>query len=323
MTIIYMCVQTFRFYVSSLQKKLCFVDNRQLISDYIKKTFDECSAHVVRHVFEICRINSLLNSDLKPVASFEALLSSLSTFSCLNRDSLMEYISILSDNQDPYLLSDGNSVNPKYSLDVPKLLRKICQENIFWFIGERYGKHAKRIYRLLLDKPYMEQKHISDFSMVPFKETKAILYQLYLDSIVDCKQIIRTPDANPLSSIFLFSANFGLSVSIILEYAKAFAGKIIDRRISLNDKIKTLLQKNIKICSEFDMENVPITSTMRCILSNDKKIQYLSESEKSQLSSFHGSISQYIFNLYLRLDFSEINIAQVILVLDTFQKVST
>ncbi|KAF0987131.1 hypothetical protein HZS_7367 [Henneguya salminicola] len=122
------------------------------------------------------------------------IFNNLPTIPMLDIESLRSYITIFLDDSNSFLLSNKNYITPCYmiglsfrsNIDNLKLLTKICEENICWVVSERYGIYSKRIYRLLLDKTYLEQKQVSDLSMVPFKETKEILYRMYSDLVVDC-----------------------------------------------------------------------------------------------------------------------------------------
>uniref|UniRef100_A0A6G3MEG3 DNA-directed RNA polymerase III subunit RPC3 n=1 Tax=Henneguya salminicola TaxID=69463 RepID=A0A6G3MEG3_HENSL len=240
------------------------------------------------------------------------IFNNLPTIPMLDIESLRSYITIFLDDSNSFLLSNKNYITPCYMIDNLKLLTKICEENICWVVSERYGIYSKRIYRLLLDKTYLEQKQVSDLSMVPFKETKEILYRMYSDLVVDCNQIIRTPDANPLSSLYLFTVNFNQSISVVLEFAKSVIGKIIDRRIAVMKDIRNLLHKNTKISSEYNIDDL-CRSILKSVINNEKVVKYLNELELMELLKLHNSISQ--------LDYSEINVSRVLLVLDKYNNV--
>ncbi|KAF0987132.1 hypothetical protein HZS_7368 [Henneguya salminicola] len=134
------------------------------------------------------------------------------------------------------------------------------------------------------------------------------------------QQIIRTPDANPLSSLYLFTVNFNQSISVVLEFAKSVIGKIIDRRIAVMKdirysekiKIRNLLHKNTKISSEYNIDDL-CRSILKSVINNEKVVKYLNELELMELLKLHNSISQ--------LDYSEINVSRVLLVLDKYNNV--
>lgn len=48
----------------------------------------------------------------------------------------------------------------------------------------RFGSRCARIFRLVLQKKYLEQKQVEDFAMIPAKEAKDMLYKMLSENFI-------------------------------------------------------------------------------------------------------------------------------------------
>lgn len=51
-------------------------------------------------------------------------------------------------------------------------------------IRERFGSKPLRLFKLLLQKEYLEQKQVSEMALIPNKESKEMLYSLLAENLV-------------------------------------------------------------------------------------------------------------------------------------------
>lgn len=52
-------------------------------------------------------------------------------------------------------------------------------------ILERYGAISKRLFRLLLDKKFLDQKHLAQIAMIPVDQAREKLYRMMGDGFAN------------------------------------------------------------------------------------------------------------------------------------------
>lgn len=112
---------------------------------------------------------------------------------------------------------------------------------------ERFGYQSARIVELLQCKNYLEQQKISDMAILPAKEGRERLYDLYQHHWVDYMEVSKRGDFNPANTFYfwtlsreklvesLLDAQYGTVYNLRCRYLKEMAdGKSL---LDFSDKI--------------------------------------------------------------------------------------
>ncbi|CAM9639940.1 unnamed protein product [Chrysoparadoxa australica] len=93
----------------------------------------------------------------------------------------------------------------QYQLDIGHHMMLLRRKSLHSMLVERYGDGGARIFQVLLEKKYLEQGTISESCMMPPKECREKLYQLYRDRFVSLQEVSKRGDHNPSTTIYLWS----------------------------------------------------------------------------------------------------------------------
>lgn len=82
-------------------------------------------------------------------------------------------------------------------------------------ILEKLGTYCLRIFRILRDKKLMEQKQVSEYAMIPIKETRDALYKMLKAGFVKIQEVAKSPEYHPNRSYYLWYADMSEIVKML------------------------------------------------------------------------------------------------------------
>ena len=136
---------------------------------------------------------------------------------------------------------------PCYMVNKAAVLTAVRRSLIHAIAEERFGYQSARIVELLQRKTYLEQQKISDMAILPAKEGRERLYELYRNHWVDYVEVSKRGDFNPSSTYFFWT----LSVDKLIEnLLNAQYGAVYNLRCRYLKEVadgKTLLDFSHKI----------------------------------------------------------------------------
>ncbi|XP_065315021.1 DNA-directed RNA polymerase III subunit RPC3-like isoform X3 [Gordionus sp. m RMFG-2023] len=100
-----------------------------------------------------------------------------------------------------YKLTDSS-----YKFYMDKSIHDIYAEFIFYFIKNKYGSKAARIYNLIKHKKACEQKKIEELAMMPPKEVKENVYTILNTGLINIQEVSKGTDFAPSRTFYLFKA---------------------------------------------------------------------------------------------------------------------
>lgn len=125
--------------------------------------------------------------------------------------------------------------SPHYLVNKAAILQAVRRRLIHAIAEERFGYQSARIVELLQCKNYLEQQKISDMAILPAKEGRERLYDLYQNQWVDYVEISKRGDFNPSNTYFfwtlsteklidnLLNAQYGTVYNLRCRYMKEIA----------------------------------------------------------------------------------------------------
>ena len=95
--------------------------------------------------------------------------------------------------------------SPHYLVNKTAILQAVRRRLIHAIAEERFGYQSARIVELLQCKNYLEQQKISDMAILPAKEGRERLYELFQHQWVDYMEVSKRGDFNPSHTYFFWT----------------------------------------------------------------------------------------------------------------------
>ncbi|KAL1427525.1 hypothetical protein MTO96_017233 [Rhipicephalus appendiculatus] len=173
-------------------------------------------------------------------------------------------------------------------------------------VQDRFGAKSCRIFRLLLQKKYLEQKQIEELAMITARDAKEMTYKMFEEKFVLAQELPRTPDYAPSRMIYLFHVDIPQLSRQVLEWCYKAMSNMMLRRMHVTEEQKRLLDKKQRV----DL----ILSTMRPENSSPEQIAEVKEMvtppERRQLA--------YVRHVTSNIGLGEVQLDKTILVLQLY-----
>lgn len=77
------------------------------------------------------------------------------------------------------------SLLPTYSVDLGNLIHMIQFKTLEKIVEEKYGQYHARIFRVLENLGFQDEKQISDLCLIPLKEARTCIVKLMTDRYIE------------------------------------------------------------------------------------------------------------------------------------------
>ncbi len=111
----------------------------------------------------------------------------------------------------------GGADGATYMPDVPLLTSYLCRHIVERIVEKKFMKSGRRIFRLLIEKKYLESKTVWDLSMVPKKEANDVLCKMLKAQIVQMQEVPRSADHNAQRTFFLWFVDLAKVNALITD----------------------------------------------------------------------------------------------------------
>lgn len=219
----------------------------QLIIDGVKNYFDDTKAgEIVRIILRLSETRTHPYSAVTSgVIQDEIIRNAIKENICLDEKEVEKYLLLF--HQDDKLRvvfrCEEKTDAAYYSVNIIKMLDKLNDSCLSSIVQDRFGTKSARIFRLLLDKKYLEQKQIEEKSMITAKETKLLTYNLISENVIKLMQCPKTNEYNATRTIYLFHIDkMDLSRDLLQRCYHAVSSAII-RRLHITQENKSLLER--------------------------------------------------------------------------------
>lgn len=164
-----------------------------------------------------------------------------------NTAMLKQYLTLLIDDKTGYVSKLVDSQGGMYKVNYKEAIFSLTVSTIDNIVQERFGSKCLRLFRLIRQKKYLEQKQIEDMAMFPAKDAKEMTYRMLSKGFVHVKEISRTPDHAPSRTFYLFHVDLTMVVRSVLEWCHKFAVNLMVRREHENGVNKRLSEKEQRV----------------------------------------------------------------------------
>ncbi|XP_052283471.1 DNA-directed RNA polymerase III subunit RPC3-like isoform X2 [Dreissena polymorpha] len=278
----------------------------QLLIKAIRSKIDERAGQILQ---TILRLNEVMTEDLaltsNPV-SFIEIFQALPKDLQLSKQICEQYLTVMADDSTGFVNKIGDSGGGMYTINMMKAMTTICTAHVESVIQERFGSKSLRIFRVLILKKHLEQKQIEELVMIPAKEAKELLYNMFAQNFITITEISKTADHAPARSFYLFRVNLEQVARMLLEHSmKALMNTIVKREMETRE--------NRRLMEKEERAEAIIANLERSGGDAEQKeeiLQSITPAEKTQLKRVKHMINM--------LDQCELQLDETIFVLETY-----
>lgn len=193
-----------------------------------------------------------------------------------------------------------------FSVNLERAMRLLAEAVLTSIVQDRFGVKSCRIFRLLLDKKFIEQKQIEELAMIPARDAKELTYKMFTEKFVKAQELPRTPDYAPSRMIYLFHVDVIQLCRQVLEFCYRGLSNVVLRREDTVQEHKRLLDKKQRV----DL----IVATMQQNGAAPEQIHEVKEMvtppERKQLA--------YVKHVMSKMELSEVQMDETIVILQLY-----
>uniref|UniRef100_A0A0R3RRC1 DNA-directed RNA polymerase III subunit RPC3 n=1 Tax=Elaeophora elaphi TaxID=1147741 RepID=A0A0R3RRC1_9BILA len=173
----------------------------------------------------------------------------------------------------------GDSAGGLFVVDFEKAIGMYCQRHVESAIRERLDMRAVRVFRLLMQKGFLEEDHVEKLAMLSSTEARKLCYQLLEKEFVLMKHVAKTNDFAPARTIYLYYVDLSVVAHNLYLFTCKVLRNVIIRRRHETKEHKILIDRNLK------METIVANIELDANLDEETKKQQISEVEEMYLTS--------------------------------------
>jgi len=220
----------------------------ELIRSAVLQKFDQSAATIVGTMLRESAMERSAKMDATRSFTFHEIMRKLPSLPVVTEQQAVQYLALLSDKKScGFLSKTDESGGGKYRVDLKRCVDMLSQHTVESVVRERLGGKACRIFRILILKKNLEQKQIEELAMIPFKETKELLYKLLQERLISLQEVSKSGDFTPSRTFYLFSVDFPLVARLLLNRSYQTIANMMSKREQLMIDNKRLLEKNERI----------------------------------------------------------------------------
>ena len=151
---------------------------------------------------------------------------------------LNQYLDSLNGSQVGFLTkADGD-----FKVDFNSIVSHMRSNAIESYILDRFGERSMKLFRALSSSKILDEQGISKLTMVPQKEAREKLFQLFLNGFIEMQEVPRSQDRAPGRTIFCWRSSESVYENQLQKLYKSILN-LRQRRFQEKGKIKILLEK--------------------------------------------------------------------------------
>lgn len=127
--------------------------------------------------------------------------------------------------------------------DIAGIVATLKQRVVESMIYDRYGLVSSRIFRLLLDQKFLDQKQVAQLAMIPSDHARERLYRMMSDGITSIQEVPKSSDRLVLRTIFLWFVNYPQVLKTVQENSLKMMANLRSRYTRELDLSEKLIEK--------------------------------------------------------------------------------
>lgn len=219
----------------------------QMLVEAMAKRVEARGSEVVRAMLRLGEKKMVTaRDDLTASVSRQEIFEILKKEIVITSQELDSYLSVITEDTNRFVIRTEER-GGTFRIDLTRVLRKLAEAHVLSIVQDRFGMKACRIFRLLLDKKYIEQKQMEELAMVPARDAKELTYKMFQEKFIMTKELPRTPDFAPSRMIYLFYVDLCQVSHMLLEWCYKAAFNSILRRAHVVQENKRVLDKKQRV----------------------------------------------------------------------------
>jgi len=114
--------------------------------------------------------------------------------------------------------SRGHAQGGIFEVSVRQILLHLQRRTLHQYITDAHGEIASRIYSILEAKGYLEAESVADAAMVPVKEAREVLYDLFQAKLIMLVNLQQGKQHNAATSIYLWGVDCWKTTQSVTDY---------------------------------------------------------------------------------------------------------
>jgi DNA-directed RNA polymerase III subunit RPC3 len=114
--------------------------------------------------------------------------------------------------------SRGHAQGGIFEVSVRQILLHLQRRTLHQYITDAHGEIASRIYSILEAKGYLEAESVADAAMVPVKEAREVLYDLFQAKLIMLVNLQQGKQHNAATSIYLWGVDCSKTTQSVTDY---------------------------------------------------------------------------------------------------------
>ncbi|CAI9717057.1 DNA-directed RNA polymerase III subunit RPC3-like [Octopus vulgaris] len=219
--------------------------DQAIISAMLNK-IDKKASEIIRTMLRISETNTTADSLITTPISINEIFINLPKELEITKPILEQYLSVMCDDSQ-FVFKAAEAGGGMYEINIHKSLTELCKSHIESVVQERFGSKSLRIFRILLLKQHLEQKQIEEYAMIPAKEVKEIMYNMFADGFLFVTEVSKAPDHAPSRTFFLFRVEIPRVARMLLKRCYQAIGNAMLRREHEVKEHRRLLDKQQRV----------------------------------------------------------------------------
>jgi DNA-directed RNA polymerase III subunit RPC3 len=97
------------------------------------------------------------------------------------------------------------------------------------YIHDRFGVASHRLWRCLVKKGVVEEKHLSKIALIDLRETRERLLQLFAHGLIELQDVPRSADHNPQRTIYLWKYSASVASALLKKLLLKGYANLLER----------------------------------------------------------------------------------------------
>ncbi|PRP83897.1 hypothetical protein PROFUN_08834 [Planoprotostelium fungivorum] len=194
-----------------------FLRNEYIV-EHVSQKYGGQHSNIITSMFRI--LDSTLNPQqtVSNTVSVQEMVERSKTLKADAEGVMIRYLETMAAGIPPVVSSTpgGQGRTAEYQINMKSVTLRIKHGIVESWIHHKFGPNSARIYRLIQERKYLELNTISTISMVPIKEARCRVYDMFIANVIYVKEVARTADRQPGKTIFLWYGDLDLLIEKLI-----------------------------------------------------------------------------------------------------------
>ncbi|KAH0537160.1 hypothetical protein FGG08_006030 [Glutinoglossum americanum] len=156
---------------------------------------------------------------------------------------IKRHLQLLAEDSYHFVRLVGNRGLGEWTVDFEALTKILKQVELEGIITERFDGIATRLVRVLTEKGKLDEKQVSNISLLKQKETRAALTSLYESGFIQLQEVPRDANRQPSRTIYLWYFDMERCRQLVLQDCYKAMARCLQRANTEKEKMRPLLAK--------------------------------------------------------------------------------